>query len=180
MTSSRGTAASRACSPESPGQSGAESGGREAERSRSGQERADEKPSILLVEDNAGDVLLLRESMNENGLLCDLVVIDDGQEAIDYIDEVEQAGEGRPAIVILDLNVPKRSGREILARLRSAPFWAATPVVILSSSEAPDDRQYAAIMGASLYLRKPLDLDEFLAIGGAIRRMLERQKGTAF
>jgi DNA-binding response OmpR family regulator len=129
-----------------------------------------------MVEDNAGDVLLFREALSENKLDCDLEVIEDGEKAIEHIGLLERTGSALPSLVILDLNVPKRSGREILARLRSTPAWAATPIVILSSSEAPDDRQYAAAMGASLYIRKPLDLEEFLAIGGVIRRMLEGQK----
>jgi two-component system, chemotaxis family, response regulator Rcp1 len=135
----------------------------------------DSKPCILLVEDNSGDVLLVRESLREHGLDCELMVIDDGQKAIDYLQKLEREGLERPALVVLDLNLPRRSGRDILMVLRASPAWAATPVVILSSSEAPDDRAFAAAMGAALYIRKPIDLEEFMAIGGVLRRMLEGQ-----
>lgn len=146
--------------------SGLASGGSRAPR---------QQPRILMIEDNAGDVLLLRESLGEHRLECELLVIDDGQKAIEYLENLDREGGSKPALVLLDLNLPRRSGRDILIALRSLPAWGGTPVVILSSSEAPDDRAFAASMGASLYIRKPIDLEEFMAIGGVLRRMLEGQ-----
>jgi DNA-binding response OmpR family regulator len=170
------SAAVRAFSPDSFDQPGAEIGAPSAETGRSRTEQTAAIPAILLVEDNAGDVGLLREALAEHALVCDLIVLTDGEQAFDYIERLEQTDTPKPTIIILDLNLPKRSGREILARLRGVPFWAATPVIVLSSSEAPDDLQFAAVNGASLYIRKPLDLEEFMAIGGVIRRFVERQQ----
>jgi DNA-binding response OmpR family regulator len=159
---------------------GGDDPGSGAQSSRSGPETEPAGAAyILLVEDNAGDVLLVREALLENGLDCDLVVINDGEKAIDYLEELEERQSGKPGLVVLDLNLPKKSGREVLARMRAAPEWAGTPIVILSSSEAPDDREYAAVMGASLYIRKPLDLEQFMAIGGVLRRMLEGRKDAS-
>jgi CheY-like chemotaxis protein len=173
------SAASRAFSPGSFDQPAGDTGTPGAATGPSCEERPSAIPTVLLVEDNAGDVLLLREAMHEHGLVCHLVVIEDGEQAIEYIARTEELDTVQPALIILDLNLPRRSGREILARLRSVPFWAATPIVILSSSEAPDDLHYAAANGASLYIRKPLDLEEFMAIGAVIRRLLERQKDAS-
>jgi len=124
---------------------------------------------ILIVEDNRGDVLLVREALKESSLSFELTHIADGEQAFDYLQRRgEYANAVRPQLVLLDLNLPKRDGWEVLDEIRSTPDFAATPVIILSSSGNPDDRDRATRLPGSLYLRKPSTLDEFLALGKQI------------
>jgi two-component system, chemotaxis family, response regulator Rcp1 len=128
--------------------------------------------AILLVEDNPGDVVLIRESLEEHKVNCHLFVADDGEKAIQFIDELGADGNPFPALVILDLNLPKRSGREVLRRMRQNTNWASTPAVILSSSGALKDQEETARMGASKYIRKPSNLEAFMEIGGVLKTRL--------
>jgi chemotaxis family two-component system response regulator Rcp1 len=128
--------------------------------------------TILLVEDNPGDVLLIRECLEEHQVACELFVASDGEKAMDYIDGFEKEGGTLPALVILDLNLPRRSGREVLQRMRENPVWSNIPAVILSSSGELKDQQETASLGASKYIRKPSNLDAFIAIGGVLKCML--------
>lgn len=124
------------------------------------------------MEDNPGDVLLIRECLDEHEVACELFVASDGEKAIDFIDEFEKEGRTLPALVILDLNLPKRSGREVLRRMRENARWSNVPAVILSSSGEVKDQQETANLGASKYIRKPSSLDVFMAIGGVLKGML--------
>jgi CheY-like chemotaxis protein len=128
--------------------------------------------TILLVEDNPGDVLLIRECLEQHQVACELFVASDGEKAIDFIDGFERDGRTLPALVILDLNLPRRSGREVLQRMRENPMWSNIPTVILSSSGELKDQQETARLGASKYIRKPSNLDAFIAIGGVLKCML--------
>ena len=126
---------------------------------------------ILIVEDNRGDVLLVEVALRESGLRFELIHIADGEKAIDYLRELTN-GNGSPSLdlVLLDLNLPKRDGWEVLEELRSA-LKHPVPVMILSSSSAPHDITRAERLGVSKYIRKPSTLDEFLAIGRTIRQL---------
>ena len=128
--------------------------------------------SILLVEDNPADVMLLREAFIEHQVTCEVLVLTDGERAIDHIEAIDSWGADCPDIVILDLNLPKRPGSEVLERLRRSFRCGQAPVVILSSSDAPKDRNEAARLGATRYIRKPSRLDEFLQLGGIFKQML--------
>lgn len=124
---------------------------------------------ILIVEDNRGDALLVREALKESNLSFELTHISDGEKAFDYLRRRgEHLNAGRPNLVLLDLNLPKRDGWEVLDEIRGSPDLKGTPVVILSSSGNPEDRERAARTPNSLYIRKPSTLDEFLAIGKQI------------
>jgi len=144
--------------------------------SRSGAETERKKvpraACILLVEDNPADVLLVQESLDEHGIDCDLAVINDGEKAFQFIDRIEAGEESCPALLVLDLNLPRKSGREVLSRLRASSVCAEVPVVILSSSDAPRDKKEAAQLGATLYIRKPSNLDDFMAVGAILKRIL--------
>lgn len=124
------------------------------------------------MEDNPGDVLLIRESLEEHQVECELFVANDGEKAVQFVDDFEAQGGAPPALVVLDLNLPKRSGREVLARMRESPAWAGIPVVILSSSGELKDQEETGKLGASMYIRKPSNLDAFMAIGGLLKSML--------
>jgi len=127
---------------------------------------------ILLVEDNPADVFLLREALVSNHLESQLFVARDGEEGIRFINEVDEARAPCPDLIVIDLNLPRKSGFEVLARVRSSWSCAETPAVILSSSTAPSDRQRAASLGASTYIRKPSSLKEFLSIGESLKGFL--------
>jgi len=131
---------------------------------------------ILLAEDNAPDVFLIREALDREGLSCRLDVIDDGDQVLKFIDGLEiDSQAGTPDLFVIDLNLPIRSGAEILARLRASARSAGVPVIVISSSDAPRDRDLAKEHGVELYFRKPSELEAFMGIGGHIRAILEKR-----
>jgi CheY-like chemotaxis protein len=123
------------------------------------------------VEDNRGDVLLVEVALREAGLRFDLIHMADGEKAVNYLRDMAD-GSGLPSLdlVLLDLNLPKRDGWEVLEELRAVPLERPVPVVILSSSSAPHDMARAERLGVSTYIRKPSTLDEFLAIGEKLKQ----------
>jgi CheY-like chemotaxis protein len=124
------------------------------------------------VEDNPGDVGLVREALNEHEVECELTVLTDGERAIQYIDEVDAGEAPCPELVILDLNLPRRPGREVLERMRTSVKCGHSPVVILSSSDGRKDREEAAQLGATRYLKKPSRLDDFMDLGAVFKEIL--------
>ena len=119
---------------------------------------------ILLIEDNADDELLTRRAFQKNNILNEVVVARDGAEAIDLL--LGSAGERGappvPAVILLDLNLPKISGLEVLRRLRADDRTRLLPVVILTSSREEQDLIEGYRLGANSYVRKPVDFAEFL------------------
>ncbi len=124
---------------------------------------------ILIVEDNRADVLLVKEALKESALNFELLHLGDGEQAFQYLRRCgEHANAARPDLVLLDLNLPKRDGWEVLSEIRATAELECTPVVILSSSGNPDDRDRAARGPAGMYIQKPTTLDEFMAVGKRI------------
>jgi two-component system, chemotaxis family, response regulator Rcp1 len=124
---------------------------------------------ILLVEDNPGDVRLTREALREADLDYALAVARDGVEALARLrGEGEHAGAARPDLVLLDLNLPRMDGREVLAAVKADPELCDIPVIVLSSSEAEMDVRGAYQLHANCYICKPVDLDGFIAVVRAI------------
>lgn len=132
---------------------------------------------MLLVEDNSGDVTLIRETLRENGVGARLYVATDGEEAIDLIEQIDRQEVRCPDLILLDLNLPKRTGYEVLERLRSSPQCAQRPVVILSSSNAPQDKEQTTRLGATKYITKPSSLEDLMNVGLAVRELL--MKGSS-
>lgn len=130
---------------------------------------------IVVVEDNPGDVLLIREALNESGLTHEIKVLNDGVEAIDYLTETVSGDGARPDLIILDLNMPRLDGAAVVDFVMGMPALSDTPVVVLSSSESPRDRKTAEAIQHGLYIVKPSDLNAFLDIGNRIRAFLEAQ-----
>jgi len=124
--------------------------------------------SILIVEDNEGDVLLMKEALRESGIEFHLKHLADGEQALAYLSAGNETSEAIPDLVLLDLNLPKRDGWEVLQILRQSPHLGRTPVVILSSSNAPEDRDRAAGIASLIYIRKPSNLQDLFAIGKRI------------
>jgi chemotaxis family two-component system response regulator Rcp1 len=135
------------------------------------------RPSwIVLAEDNAPDVFLIREALKRESLSCRVDVIDDGDQVLKFIDGLEVDSQaGTPDLFLIDLNLPTRSGEEILARLRASVRSAGVPVIVISSSDAPRDRDLAKEHRVQLYFRKPSELEAFMGIGGHIRAILEKR-----
>lgn len=129
-------------------------------------------PAILLVEDNPADVKITQRALKETGLPVDLIVARDGREALEYL--LRQGPHARsaawrfPDLVLLDLNLPGMSGRELLDRVRATPGLRLLPVLVLTTSRRPDDvaQMYAA--GANTYLEKPPEFERFVGVLRAI------------
>jgi CheY-like chemotaxis protein len=125
---------------------------------------------ILLVEDNPGDVELVQEALAEGDIPHSLSVVGDGTEAFAYLrGEGEYAGAILPDFVLLDLKLPKKGGLEVLAEMKADPVLRRIPVIVLSSSDAPDDLLRAYDLQVSCYITKPADLDEFERVMQTIR-----------
>ena len=120
---------------------------------------------ILLVEDNPGDVRLTREALAEAKVRNNLAVANDGVEALAYLRrEPPHENATRPDLVLLDLNLPRKDGREVLAAIKADPDLRRLPVVVLTTSAAEQDILESYNLYANCYITKPVDLDQFLAI----------------
>jgi CheY-like chemotaxis protein len=120
---------------------------------------------ILLVEDDPGDVLLIRESFADYAVGNQLSVVSDGVEAMAYLRaEGEYAKRNRPDLVLLDLNLPRKNGSEVLAEIKDDPDLTTIPVVVLTTSENEEDILSAYRLHASAYITKPADFDRFRAV----------------
>ncbi|MCC6587691.1 MAG: response regulator [Bryobacterales bacterium] len=134
---------------------------------------AAERYRIYLAEDNPADVYLIRHALTSAGLAFELTVFEDGAEAMRFVQaEAGDAGRPSPDLIVLDLNLPKRTGTDILAAIREQPHLTNVPVAILTSSASPADRAQTLRLKADRYFLKPLDLDDFLKIGANIRELL--------
>jgi CheY-like chemotaxis protein len=135
---------------------------------------------VLLVEDNKGDVFLVKEAIRVYEVPVILHVVEDGECAMEFIERAEEdARPPSPKAVLLDLNLPKITGVEVLGRLRQSPKWNHIPIIIMTSSGSEDDRERVERLGASHYFRKPMNVDEFLKIGEILKSALERQPRLA-
>lgn len=124
---------------------------------------------ILLGEDNPADVYLIRQALEENGVKYTLQLATHGGELIKIL---STKPTHVPDLIVLDLNLPRHDGLEILKLIRDNQDLARVPVVILTSSDSPKDRMAASIFGADCYIRKPSNLDEFIAIGKTFQTLL--------
>jgi DNA-binding response OmpR family regulator len=124
------------------------------------------------VEDNPADVGMVRRALEQHGVDGELMVLSDGEQAIQFIRALDAQPIDCPNLVILDLNLPKKSGREVMESMRRSVRCSQVPFVILSSSDAPQDRADADRLGASRYIRKPSRLEEFLSLGAIFKQAL--------
>jgi CheY-like chemotaxis protein len=133
-------------------------------------------PKILLAEDNPADVYLIRTALDEHGVDLPLEVAADGREVLDIIFEQGRMTEPELKLIILDLNLPRHDGIEILQRLNETKSLAGVPVVVLTSSDSPRDRIAATELGATRLLRKPSNLEQFLSLGAIFKEILGATK----
>lgn len=120
---------------------------------------------ILLVEDNPGDVRLTQEALKEAKVGNQLHVVEDGVEAMAFLrHEGKYADSPHPDLILLDLNLPKKDGREVLAEIKQDPKLMRIPVVVLTTSRAEEDILRSYNLHANCYVTKPVDLDQFITI----------------
>lgn len=120
---------------------------------------------ILLVEDNPGDVRLTQEGLKEGKMWNNLHVVEDGVKAMAFLhQEGEYAGKPRPDFILLDLNLPKKDGREVLEEIKVDESLRRIPVVILTTSSAEEDIIKTYNLHANCFITKPVDLDQFLKV----------------
>jgi two-component system, chemotaxis family, response regulator Rcp1 len=130
-------------------------------------DKADHGPAIeiLLVEDNPGDVRLTREVLKEGRIHNTLNVVGDGAEALDFLRRRGAHADAKPQdLILLDLNLPKMNGREVLAAIKEDPDLKHVPVVVLTTSSAEADVLSAYELHANCYITKPVDLNQFVKV----------------
>ncbi len=129
---------------------------------------------MLLVEDNSTDVFVISEAINASGLDLDLRLARDGQDALRYLQNVTGSAETPcPALVLLDLNLPKVSGIEVLRHLRNDSRCDRTPVIVITSSNVEADRAAVQHLGAEGYFRKPRSLDAYMELARLMKQVLQ-------
>ncbi len=120
---------------------------------------------ILLIEDSPGDVRLTKEALQEGKVHNNLHVVPDGVEAMAFLHkEGKYADAVRPDLILLDLNLPKKDGREVLGEIKTNPDFSSIPVVVLTTSKAEQDILRSYELKANCYITKPVDLDQFLGV----------------
>jgi len=119
---------------------------------------------ILLVEDNPGDVVLTKRALKSGKVLHNLHVANDGEAALSYLHDVEYGQAPRPDLIMLDLNLPKVSGREVLEKIKSNDALTSIPVVVLTTSKAEEDILKAYELHANSFISKPVDWQQFVNV----------------
>ena len=124
---------------------------------------------ILMVEDNSGDALLIKEAFKESHIQCHLIVVGDGEEALDYLNRRGNFADARtPDFILLDLNLPRMDGREFLKRVKSEGLFKTIPVIVLTSSRSDLDIREVWELNANCYIVKPSDMDGYIAVAKKI------------
>ena len=120
---------------------------------------------VLLVEDDPGDILMTREAFEHHKIQNKLHVVTDGEQALQFLNQTgEYADAPRPGLILLDLNLPRRSGHEVLAELKEGPGLRVIPVVILTTSQAEEDILRSYSLHANAYVSKPVDFERFMDV----------------
>jgi CheY-like chemotaxis protein len=124
--------------------------------------------AILLVEDNPAEVVITQRALRDSALQVELVVARDGQEAVDYLFQQGVHANSPtwrcPDLILLDLNLPRLSGRQVLERIRATPHLRKVPVVVLTTSRHPQDIEDMYTAGANTYIQKPQDFSQFVQV----------------
>jgi len=128
---------------------------------------------ILIAEDNRSDVFLIREALKRSQVDAQIHVVDDGEKTLRFLDQADaDASAPCPDLILLDINLPRYRGGEILRHLRVSPRCANALVLIVTSSDSHRDREEMDSLGANGYFRKPSELSEFMKLGQLVREML--------
>jgi CheY-like chemotaxis protein len=116
---------------------------------------------ILLIEDNEGDILLTTEALEDSKIINDITVIKDGKAAIDYFNGLSEGGQ-KPDLVLLDINLPKKSGHEVLQYIKNHDNYKHIPVIMLTTSSAEQDVLIAYREHVNCFITKPIDVNDFI------------------
>jgi CheY-like chemotaxis protein len=127
---------------------------------------------LLLVEDNDADVYLIDRVLKRAGVECEMTVVADGDAALAYLRNPDNRGDGRPDLAVLDLNLPKKGGAEVLEAIRGDSELATIPVAVMSSSSSPQEKARLENLGIERYITKGPDLADFDKIGAAIAEIV--------
>ena len=120
---------------------------------------------VLLVEDDPGDVLMTREAFEHHKIRTHLHVVNDGEQALQFLHQTgEYASAPRPGLILLDLNLPRRDGLEVLAELKQDAGLRVIPVVILTTSQSDEDIMRSYALHANAYVSKPVDVERFMDV----------------
>ncbi len=131
---------------------------------------------IVLAEDNPADVGLVREALREHNIVCNLHVISDGEEVLAFIDRLDADIQlPCPDLLLLDMSLPKYDGQHILKYLRASERCGRTPVVVLTGSQFPADRELAEKLAAVHYFQKTCSLDQFLHLGTIVKKVISKK-----
>jgi len=125
--------------------------------------RYQQRAVVLLVEDNPDDVLMIREAFEQSLLPVQLYLVSTGEQAIKFVRRTDPAAP-RPSLILLDLNLPIGNGLAVLADLKGDPDYLAIPIVVLTTSQAPEDIKQCYVLHANAYIIKPPDFDGFAAV----------------
>jgi CheY-like chemotaxis protein len=129
--------------------------------------------AILLVEDSPADIAITRRALRESDAPVELIVVRDGQEAMDYLlrqgSHAADAAWRVPDLILLDLNLPRLNGREVLERLRATDSFRSVPVIVLTTSKRPEDVRDLYAAGANTYIEKPQDFNRFVEVLRTVR-----------
>ena len=128
--------------------------------------------TILVVEDNPGDVFLIRRALKCLGMAYPLTIVDDGQSAVKFLESADREGNS-PSLILLDLNLPKIGGASVLDTIRQNPRYKRLPVIVMTSSDSPMDHALVAQLRADHYFRKPSELEGFMKLGQIVEHFLE-------
>ena len=132
------------------------------------------RPQVILVEDNPADADLVEEALAEAAVDCGLSVVRDGLKAIELIAGIDADPASLcPDLLLLDLNLPKVSGEEVLSHVRLSAKCRAAKVLVISSSDTAKDRERSIRLGANGYFHKPSNLEEFMKLGPRVRALLD-------
>lgn len=129
------------------------------------------KINLLLAEDNPGDVFLVRRALDSASVPYDLLLARDGEEAISYITEADLGGRVID-LLLIDLNLPKHDGTEVLSYVRKSKALGTVPIIVLTSSDSPRDRDRCMDLGANQYFQKPSDLERYMKLGGVVKDVM--------
>jgi two-component system, chemotaxis family, response regulator Rcp1 len=130
---------------------------------------------ILIAEDSKSDVFLIRQAIQKSGIDAHVHVVDDGERTVKFFERAEaEATAPCPDLILLDINMPRYKGGDILRRLRASPRCANALVVIVTSSDSQRDRDEMNALGADGYFRKPSEFAEFMKLGHLVREVLAR------
>ena len=133
------------------------------------------KWKIFLAEDNPGDVFLVRRALDFYRIEYDLSLAKNGEEAIALVRKAED-GEFVIDLMLVDLNLPRYDGGQVVAAARSGKMLGKTPIIILTSSDSPHDRWRLSELGANLYFRKPADLNSFMQVGKLVQEVIAQSE----